>query len=160
MRLRPYTEDDRDLTVALESDPDVMGHLGGPIDQPEAVGVHDTRMAAIAEGDLFYTILPDHDPQPAGVVAVWRSDWADGQIHEVGVMLRPRYQRRGLAVQAILQILQHARGSGVTRLHGFAAVTNVASNMVAEQAGFHRVEDCDMSYNGRPIRSAHWVRDL
>jgi RimJ/RimL family protein N-acetyltransferase len=160
MKLRPYTGDDRALTVALESDPQVMGHLGGPIDEQDATRVHETRMAAIAAGDLFHTILPDDDPRPAGVVAVWRSEWAGTPIHEIGVMLLPRHQSRGLAVQAVQQILPYARGSGIRSLHGFAAVTNTASHAVAVHAGFHRAADCDMSYNGRPMRCAHWILDL
>jgi hypothetical protein len=26
--------------------------------------------------------------------------------------------------------------------------------------GFRRVEDCDLDYEGRPLRCAHWVREL
>lgn len=160
MRIRPYQDDDRALTVALESNPNVMGHLGGPIEEQDAAQVHDTRMAAIAEGDLFYTILPADDPRPVGVIAIWQSDWADTRIHEIGVMLLPDHQARGVALQAVHQILPIARDHGVRQLHGFASVGNTALHTLAVHAEFHRVEDCDMSYNGRPMRCAHWVRDL
>lgn len=162
MGLRPYTEDDLALTVALESDPRVMGHLGGPTDERDAGRLHDERIAAMAAGDLFYVILPgDSDGDgPAGLIAVWRSAWAGTEVHEIGVMLLPQHQAQGLAARAIDEIVPYARERGIGRLHGFAAVRNTASNTVAARTDFHRIEDCDMDYHGRPLRCAHWIRDL
>jgi RimJ/RimL family protein N-acetyltransferase len=160
MRLRPYTEQDRALTVALESDPRVMGHLGGPVEVPDATRVHETRMAQMADGDLFYAILRDDDPQPVGLIAVWRSEWEGTPIHEIGLMLVPGHQSRGLAAEAVRELVPRAREHGVGRLHAFIAVTNEAGQIAADRAEFHRIADCDMSYHDRPIRCAHWIRDL
>jgi RimJ/RimL family protein N-acetyltransferase len=158
VEIRPYGEADRQLTLALESDPAVMGHLGGAVDAGDAAQVHERRMAAIAGGDLFYTIVAD--AEPAGIVAIWQSEWDSRQVHELGGMLLPRFHARGLMPRAVNLLLPLARDSGVTELHSFPAVTNRPSNAVLDRLGFRRLDDCDLDYEGRPLRCAHWVRDL
>ena len=160
MQLRPYTEHDRDLTVALESDPEVVGHLGGVRDEPDAVRVHENRMAAIADGDLFYTIMTDDGTDRLGIVAIWRSEWASRPIHELGGMLRPQYQARGLAGHVFELIMPRAVEAGISELHAFPAITNRPSNAFLRKLRFRWVEDCDLEYEGRPLRCAHWIRDL
>jgi RimJ/RimL family protein N-acetyltransferase len=160
VEIRPYGEGDRQLTLALESDPDVMGHLGGTVDAADATRVHEGRMAAVANGDLFYTIVPDGGAEPAGIVAIWRSEWDSRPVHELGGMLLPRFHARGLMVRAVNMLLPIARDGGVTELHSFPGVTNRPSNAVLDKLGFRRLDDCDLDYEGRPLRCAHWVRDL
>jgi RimJ/RimL family protein N-acetyltransferase len=160
VELRLYAESDRGLTLALESDPDVMGYLGGTADAEGAARVHERRMTAVGDGDLFYTIVPDGSAGAVGIVAIWRSEWGSRPVHELGGMLLPRYHARGLMVQAVNLLLPLARESGVTELHSFPAVTNRASNAVLDKLAFRRLEDCDLDYEGRPLRCAHWLRDL
>jgi hypothetical protein len=31
---------------------------------------------------------------------------------------------------------------------------------VAERLGFHRLADCELDYEGRPLRCTHWVLGL
>jgi RimJ/RimL family protein N-acetyltransferase len=160
VEIRPYAEGDRQLTLALESDPDVMGHLGGTVDAADATRVHEGRMAAVANGDLFYTIVPDRGSEPIGLIAIWRSEWDSRPVHELGAMLLPQYQARGVAGRAFDQLLPLALERGVTELHSFPGVTNGPSNAILRKLGFRRLEDCDLDYEGRPLRCAHWVRDL
>jgi RimJ/RimL family protein N-acetyltransferase len=160
VEIRPYAEGDRQLTLALESDPDVVGHLGGPVDQDAAERVHGNRIASVAAGDLIYTIVPDGGTDPVGVIAIWRSEWNSRPVYELGAMLLPRYQARGVAGRAFDLLLPLAVERGVTELHSFPGVTNGPSNAILRKLGFRRVEDCDLDYEGRPLRCAHWVRDL
>jgi RimJ/RimL family protein N-acetyltransferase len=161
MELRLYAESDRGLTLALESDPAVVGHLGGPVDADAAAGVHEKRIASVAAGDLIYTIIPDGRSEPVGVIAIWRSEWDGRPIHELGAMLLPQHQARGVAGRAFEQLLPLALERGVSELHAFPSVTNAPSNAIMRKlGGFRRVEDCDLDYEGRPLRCAHWVRDL
>ena len=51
VELVPGTPEDEWLTVALETDPDVMAELGGPWTADEARGTHHRRMAYIREHD-------------------------------------------------------------------------------------------------------------
>lgn len=160
MELRPYSSQDLDLTVALESDPDVMGHLGGPRTYDDAVRLHETRLAGVARGDLYFTIIPDGSTRPVGIVAIWETVWQGATIHELGGMLLPRYQLRGLPGPAFALAVRHARDKGIARLHAFPAVTNGASNALMRKLGFTRIGECDLDYEGSPLRCNHWTRDL
>jgi RimJ/RimL family protein N-acetyltransferase len=160
MELRLYAESDRWLTLALESDPAVVGHLGGPVDPEAAARVHENRIAGVAGGDLIYAIIPDGGSEPIGVIAIWRSEWDSQPVHELGAMLRPQYQARGVAGRAFDLLLPLAMDRGVTELHSFPGVRNGPSNAILRKLGFRRLEDCDLDYEGRPLRCAHWFRDL
>jgi RimJ/RimL family protein N-acetyltransferase len=160
VELRTYSERDRDLTLALESDPEVVRHLGGVVGADAAAQVHERRMAAVAGGDLFCTIVPDGESEPVGLVAIWRAEWESRPIHELGGMLVPDYHARGIMIRAATMLLPRAAGAGVRELHSFPGVENRPSNAVLEKLGFHRLDDCDLDYEGRPIRCAHWLRDL
>lgn len=160
MELRPYAEQDRQLTLALEADPEVVRHLGGVVDADDAALVHERRMTAVADGDLFYTIIPDGESEPVGIVAVWRGSWESQPIHEVGGMLLPDFHARGIMVRAFTMLLPRLASADVRELHSFPGVENRASNAVLAKLGFQRLDDCDLDYEGRPIRCAHWLRDL
>jgi RimJ/RimL family protein N-acetyltransferase len=160
VELRTYSDRDLSLTVALESDPEVVRHLGGVVDADAAAQVHEKRMAAVASGDLFCTIVPDGETEPVGLVAIWRAEWEARPIFEIGGMLVPNYHARGIMVRAVTMLLPRAVEAGVRDLHSFPGVENRPSNAVLEKLGFFRLEDCDLDYEGRPIRCAHWRRDL
>lgn len=158
MRLRPYADDDRGLTLRLESDPRVVGHLGGAGDEEHAERVHRKRLDEVAAGELIFTIVPEEEP--VGIIAIWRSEWESQPIDELGAMLLPDHQARGVAFDAFQRLLPYALERGVGLLHAFPAVTNGPSNAILRKLDFTRAEDCDLDYEGRPLRCAHWVRDL
>jgi RimJ/RimL family protein N-acetyltransferase len=160
VEIRPYRESDRGLTLALEADPNVVGHLGGPVDEAAAERVHENRLAGVAGGDLIYTIIPETGAEPIGVIAIWRSEWQSRPIHEIGVMLLPQYQSRAFAFRAYEQLRPLARERGITELHAFPSVSNKGSNLLLRRVRYRRLEDCDLDYEGRPLRCAHWIGDL
>lgn len=154
VNLRPYGEGDAALTVALETDPVVKRHLGGVLTPDGAAAVHRERMAGIARGDRFWVV---EAPGPAGVVGIWATPWDGGILAEIGWMLLPGFHGRGLGRQAAAVVL-HLHGDGEQRaLHAFPATDNPASNAICRSLGFHRVDDVDLDYAGRPLRCAHWV---
>ncbi|MFG2039394.1 GNAT family N-acetyltransferase [Dactylosporangium sp. NPDC048998] len=161
MRLRPYGEDDRWLTAALEGDPDVMRYLGGPAPLGRVQQVHERRVGA-AGGEWYRTILAGPDDAPAGVVAVFGTAWQGEQIPELGIMLLPGLRRRhGLAVGAIRLIVAEVRASGlVPRIHAFIGAANAAAAAVARRVGFVSAGPVDVDYEGVPIRCEHWLLDL
>jgi RimJ/RimL family protein N-acetyltransferase len=148
MFLRPYAEEDRALTAALESDPRVMAHLGGPGSASDADQVHAERLA----GELYFTIMVAD--QPIGVIAVFRSDQ---QVYELGVLLLPEHQARGLAERAFRLILPHVRARGITHLHGFITDTNTVSAAAAMRVGFVPIGERDLHYRGATLRCVHLV---
>jgi RimJ/RimL family protein N-acetyltransferase len=161
MTLRPYGDADLALTRALETDPIVMRHLGGPSDEDRVRAVHDKRMAGIAAGDLFRVVVPDGGGEPVGLVAVWREEFEGAEIHEFGIMFRPEHHRRGLGMIASREIIAEFRAGGVAdRLHSFTAVGNGAAETAAPILGFRPVGECDLDYEGQPLRCLHWVMDF
>ena len=157
MELRTYTDADLALTRALEIDPVVMRHLGGP-GADRAQVVHDKRMAGVAAGDLYWTITGDEGGEPVGLVAIWREEFAGAQIHEFGIMMRPQVHRQGLGMIASRRIIADFRASGkATELHAFSAVGNIATDTAGPILGFRLIEDVDLDYEGSPLRCHHWI---
>jgi len=160
MKILPYAEPDRHLTVALETDPRVMGHLGG-VSTPDVVErVHRWRLEAPERGDIFVTIVPDGSDEPVGVVGIWRSEIDGETVHELGAMILPGHQAQGVGTETWDLVRPLVRAAGITRLDSYPGVDNAASNAILRRIGFTRVGERDLDYEGRPVRCAHWTRDV
>jgi RimJ/RimL family protein N-acetyltransferase len=106
-------------------------------------------------------IIPDGSDVPAGTVAIFRSSHDGEDIYEIGWMILPEFQGRGLASRAVHEMLERARNERrFGRLHAFSGVTNGASNRICEKNGFTNVGEADIEFSGRPLRSNHWRIDL
>jgi RimJ/RimL family protein N-acetyltransferase len=164
VQLRPYTDADLPLTVALEANPVVKRDLGGVLDTEEAERIHRERLERMGNGELFYTVRVDDDPDPIGLVAVFRTPFEGEDVHEIGIMILPgRSGRggRGLGMQALRQLTDNARAElGPTRLHGFTSVDNDVINVIGRRLGWTNIGQTDMDYEGRAMRCNHWILDL
>lgn len=160
MEIRLYADTDRDLTVALETDPRVMGHLGGVSTADTAERVHQWRLAAPERGDIFVTIVPDGAAEPVGVVGIWRSEIDGETVHELGAMILPGHQARGVGTRTWDLVRPLVQAAGISRLDSYPGVDNVASNAILARIGFTRAGERDLDYEGRPVRCAHWTRDV
>jgi RimJ/RimL family protein N-acetyltransferase len=161
MELRPYGEADLALTTALENDPVVMRHLGGVAGAGRPLDVHRKRLAGVAAGEWYRTVVPDDEDEPVGLVAVWRTPWEGGTIHEFGIMFRPEHQRRRLGLAASLQLFDEVAAAGtVPEVHAFTAVGNEPADQGCRRLGFTPVGECDLDYEGEALRCRHWVRPL
>ena len=75
-------------------------------------------------------------------------DEYDGEV-EVGFAIAEAYQRRGLAVEAVVAACRWAFGRfGLPRIVGIAARENHASRKVLERAGFEHRADRVMVFQG------------
>jgi RimJ/RimL family protein N-acetyltransferase len=161
MKLLPYSTGDLALTVALEVDAAVMQELGGPIHPEQLTGVHEKRLAGMDRGDWYFTIVPDGFTRPAGIVAIYETEWEGATIHEIGLMILPDYQRLGVATEAAEMILALARAAKrFPGIHAFPAVTNGPSNALCRNFGFTNLGECNLEYEGRPLRCNHWLLEL
>lgn len=162
MRLRDYSDEDLWLTRALETDPEVMRDLGGPTPTEKVSQHHARRLKSTLAGTVWYfTIRPDESTGPVGTIGVWESDWKGAKINEMGWMILPAFQGRGLATQAGRLVLERAR---VERrwntIHAFPYASNAASNAICRKLGFALVGEVEIAYNG-PLHKAHdWKIDL
>ncbi|MDN3357448.1 GNAT family protein [Actinomadura sp. DC4] len=84
-----------------------------------------------------FTIVPDRTGRFGGVIGISRADWESG-VAETGYWLGPADRRHGYATEAVREVARHAFGLGLHRLELLAATGNLASQRVAERAGFTR----------------------
>ncbi len=162
MELRPYTVADIGLTEALETDPEVMRDLGGPLAAADVGEVHQRRLADCGpDGDWWLVIEPDPGGPPAGTIGIWEATHRGEAIHETGWTVLPAFQGRGIAGGALEILLERARGEPRFRqLHAFPAIRNAASNALCRRFGFTLLGELDHVYRGRPLRTNDWRLDL
>lgn len=161
MELMTYTDADVGLTEAMECDPETMRELGGPRSRADIPQIHRRRLAAIANGEWWFKIVPEPPGPAAGTIGIWPTTWQGSEIHEMGWMVLPAFQGRGLASAALETILTRARSdSRFSRLHAFPAISSAPSNALCCKFGFSQLEECDFEYAGRTLRCNHWELDL
>lgn len=161
MLLRNVMVDDVDAYVRMRCDPAMMTDLGGPL--PRA-GMEDKvrRDALEAAADLAWIkmIVPDADAPDvvAGHVTIWSRDTDDGPVSEIGWMVLPGFQGRGLGRRAARTLLAQARDEDRWgTVHAFPATGNGPSNGICRSLGFRFVTELDMPFADRVLRSNHWA---
>ncbi|GGS06832.1 MULTISPECIES: GNAT family N-acetyltransferase [Streptomyces] len=163
MRLRDVSPGDVDAYVRMRCDPVMMTDLGGPLPRAGVADkvARDVRQAA-ADAAWIKMIVPDPDrPRVvAGTVTIWSHDTGDGPLSEIGWMVLPEFQGRGLGKRAVRALLEQARDQdrwGV--VHAFPAIGNAASNGICRSVGFRLRGETEVDFAGRVIRANHWAID-
>jgi RimJ/RimL family protein N-acetyltransferase len=163
VELRAISMADLPLYATLLCDPVTMAELGGPLPR-EGLDEKFRRIVEDAEaGTIWYfTIVPNPaDGVAVGTVCIWEHDWSGGPINEIGWMVLPSFQGRGLAGQAVDALFRRARTEGRWDVvHAFPGVTNEASNAICRRRGFTLVDERDFDYAGHTLRCNHWQIDL
>jgi RimJ/RimL family protein N-acetyltransferase len=161
VELLPYSDEHLALTEALECDPVTMRELGGPVDPADIPRVHRMRLESVANGQWWFVIVPEPSREPAGTIGIWDSTFRESPVHEIGWMVLPTFQGRGIATEALGMIIERARSdSPFNRIHAFPGVTNVPSNALCRRAGFVHTEEADVKFRDRPLRVNHWELDV
>ena len=162
MRLVPITAEDEQLTVRLECDPEIMVHIGGPRPEAEARAAHKRRLDLMDKGDAhMYKILADGSNEVLGTIGIWKIDDGGPQAYEVGWIVVPKHQRKGVATEAACHILTQARSDPAIRyVHAFPAVGNAASNAIARKIGMTNQGAIDHEGFAGVMRCNHWCIDL
>ncbi len=162
MRLRPYGEEDFDLSLAIETDAETMKYLGGARPREDVINAHRVRVAtAAAPGALYFTVIPDEGERAAGSIGIWETEHGGEKIHEMGWSLLPEFHGRGLATAAGREVLALARRDpGISAVHAFPGADNGPSNAICRKLGFELVGEYDIVFSGRPLRCNHWRIDV
>jgi RimJ/RimL family protein N-acetyltransferase len=163
VELRNVTIDDLSLFEQTHCDPVMMAELGGPLPRermPEKV----RTVAADVEADVswYFAIIPDVETGvAAGTVCVWAGEHEGEPLNEIGWMVLPAFQGRGIASEAVRQVLDRARTTKRWDvIHAFPGVTNGPSNGICRKLGFSNLGECEVDFADRLLRCNHWRIDL
>ena len=163
MELRNLELGDLPLYEAIHCDPAMMEHLGGPLPREGLAEKLKRDVASTEAGETWVlVIVPEEDPgSPAGTVAIWDHVWDGRSITEIGWMVLPAFQGRGLGSQAVRLALERARSEGRWEVvHAFPPVANDRSNAMCRTLGFTKLEEADFRFRDRILRCNHWQLDL
>jgi RimJ/RimL family protein N-acetyltransferase len=163
VRLRDVEGADLDTYVRLRCDPAMMAELGGPLPREgiESKVRRDAEQAA-ADTEWIKMIIPDEAAPDvvAGSVVLWSHDEDGTRLSEIGWMVLPEFQGRGLGKQAVRMLLELARDDGRWGLvHAFPGVSNGPSNGICRSLGFTLAGEQDVTFSDRVLRTNHWVID-
>ena len=159
--IEPWGPYDLPLLERLMGDAVMTEHLGGPEARAKIAERHERYVRARA-GDRMFRIVDSDSGEGAGSVGYWDKEWRDEAVYEIGWMVLPEFQGRGIAAEATRLAIGHAARDGKHRyIHAFPNVTNAASNAICRKLGFTFLGEYDFEYpKGNPIRCNDWRLDL
>lgn len=158
-----WSDGDLPLLEKLVGDPAMMEHLGGP-ESHEQIVKRQARYAQLSdpgEGQMF-KIIDIASGEGVGPVGYWERTWHDEQVYEIGWLVIPPFQGRGVAGKATSLAIAQARLAGKHRfIHAFPSVDNPPSNAICRKLRFTLMGECDFEYpKGNLMRCNDWRLDL
>jgi len=158
--LREVAAGDADIYERMFCDPTMMSHLGGPLPRGsiEAKLRHDIDEATSGRA-WIYMIQPScGDPSVVGGnVVLWAQESHGVWISEIGWMVLPEFQGRGIGKAAVRLLLRRARDAGRWGVvHAYPGVANTASNAICRSLGFTLIGRHDAVYAERSLPTNHW----
>ena len=119
VKLEPWGSGDQPLLERLMGDTRMTEHLGGP-ESPDELRARQGRYERLQGGNRMFKIVDAASGAGAGSVGFWTKEWRDGQVYEVGWMVVPEFQGRGVAGAATAQAIKLARRDDKHRfMHAF-----------------------------------------
>jgi len=155
--LAPWESGDLPLLERLMGDPRMTEHLGGP-ESPDKLRERQRRYEELNGGDRMFKIIDAATGTAVGSVGFWTREWHDQQVYEIGWMVVPEFQGRGIAAAATEQAIELARQDDRHRfVHAFPNLDNAASNAICSKLGFELLEECEFEFpKGRFMRCNDW----
>jgi RimJ/RimL family protein N-acetyltransferase len=158
--LRDVSLDDVGLYEQLRCDPETMAELGGPVPREGIPDKVREDVASVEKDESWICVIVADDGEAMGHVCIWRHEMGDGQISEIGWMVLPEFQGRGVGRDGAAALLERARTDGRWGvIHAYPSVTNAPSNGICRSLGFTMMEAMDFDYGGTTLRCNHWLID-
>jgi RimJ/RimL family protein N-acetyltransferase len=161
IELRPYSDEDLWLSEELETDAETMSEIGGPRSKEKIAEVHRKRVDGNAGKPWYFVIVTEDEPRGVGQIGIWESEMLDSPIHETGWMILPAFHGRGIATNALAEVLSRARSDPeIERVHAFPGVTNQPSNALCRRAKFELLGELELPRDDSILRCNHWAVDV
>ncbi|SOB83363.1 GNAT family N-acetyltransferase [Streptomyces sp. 1331.2] len=161
MMLRDVRSEDVEAYVRMRCDPVMMAELGGPLSREQVEARLRKDVVEVAADRCWAKmIVPDgaEDGEVAGAVMLWPQEEDGAAYSEIGWMVLPEYQGRGLAKTAVRRVLDAAAADGRWgEVHANPGATNGPSNGICRALGFRLLGERDLDFAGRTLRTNHWV---
>jgi RimJ/RimL family protein N-acetyltransferase len=159
--LVPWGSGDLPLLERLMGDPQMTEHLGGP-ESPDKLRDRQGRYERLEGGGRMFKIVDVASDAAVGSVGFWAKEWSGEQIYEVGWMVLPEFQSRGMAVAAAAQAIQLAKRENEHQfMHAFPHVDNAPSNAMCRKLGFELMGACGFEFpKGHLMPCNDWRLDL
>jgi RimJ/RimL family protein N-acetyltransferase len=156
VRIEPWGAGDHALMEQLLGDPAMMVHLGGP---ESAAKLAERQGRYEQPGSGMFKIVCDGEG--CGQVGFWEKEWREQTVYEVGWLVLPAFQGRGIAAAATALVLERARAGEHRFVHAFPSVDNAASNAICRKLGFTLLEARRFEYPpGNWMECNDWQLDL
>lgn len=161
--LRDVDPGDAEAYALMRCDPSMMKYLGGPRPRTGMQAKVDSDVADVRAGRaLICMIIAEHDgmSKVAGTVTLWSHEVDGEAISEIGWMVLPEFQGRGVAKQSIATVLERARDQhrwGV--IYAFPSPDNGPSNGLCRSLGFTFLGGRTIDYQGERVRVHAWSID-
>ena len=159
--LRDVEPTDVDVYTRFRCDPVMMAELGGPRPAEEipAKVAQDVETARSGQGWILM-VVPEGSDDVAGSVVLWSNAGHGHPYSEIGWMVLPEHQGRGLAKAAVRRVLDRARDDGRWGLvHAYPGVANGPSNGVCRSLGFTLLGQETINFADTAFAANHWVVD-
>ncbi|MEU8920700.1 GNAT family N-acetyltransferase [Kitasatospora sp. NPDC048545] len=161
MLLRDVRAEDDGAYVRMRCDPLMMAELGGPLPRERvAERLRKDLVEVAADRCWIKMIVPDgaEDGEVAGTVTLWSDEEDGAAVSEIGWMVLPGYQGRGLAKEAVRRVLDAAAADGRWGpVHANPGVANGPSNGICRALGFRLLGERDLDFADRVLHTNHWV---
>lgn len=161
MRLRDVQLDDLDLYVAMRCDPAMMAELGGPLPREGVPDKLRRDVAAVERDDAWICVIVGDEAEPMGSVVLWTvDDEGEEPYSEIGWMVLPAFQGRGLGKAATAALIERAQADGRWgAINAHPGHTNAASNGICRSLGFTLVGEVEVTFEDRTLATNHWRLD-
>lgn len=158
VHLRDVTLDDLDIYLRMRCDPVMMAELGGPLPREGVPDKLRRDVEAVERDEYWISIVESDEGEPMGSVVVWQHDDHGEEEAEIGWMVVPEFQGRGIGKAATAALIERARADGRWGdIHAYPGVTNAPSNGICRSLGFELVGTMDvLAFDDRPLRVNHW----
>jgi RimJ/RimL family protein N-acetyltransferase len=159
--LEQWGTGDLPLLERLMGDPHMTEHLGGP-ESPDRLCERQARYEGLEGGNRMFKIVDVSSGAGVGSVGFWTKEWGDDEVYEVGWMVVPEFQGRGIAAAATAQAIELAKRDDKHRfMHAFPNVENAPSNAICRKLGFELLGAREFEYpKGDFMTCNDWRLDL